>query len=117
MNLFSCYSFSKKVNSAALLKCPKSIFEYYFSKGFAIWECNTNNFGKLPNKVKQIINSEETENSEKVMTSINTIPSTSNTLKNLLLNKSLHSSYIQTEFNEKKGIINNTFITDVEPFS
>ena len=39
------------------------------------------------------------------MTCINIIPSTSNTRKNLLVNKGLHYSYIQTEFNDKKEII------------
>ena len=48
------------------------------------------------------------------MTFINTITSTSNTLKKLLLNKSLHSSYIQIQFNEKEEIINNIFSSYVE---
>ena len=77
------------------------MLEYYFSKVFGILECNTNNFVKLPNQVKQIIHAEEAYNLDYVMTCINTIPSTSNTLKNLILNKILYSSYIQTEFNEK----------------
>ena len=77
------------------------MLEYYFSKVCGILECNTNNFVKLPNQVKQIIRAEEAYNLDYVMTCINTIPSTSNTLKNLILNKILYSSYIQTEFNEK----------------
>ena len=72
------------------------MLEYYFSKGFGILECNFNNLVKLPNEVKQIINAEETDNSDYLMTCINTIPSTSNKLKKLLLHKILHSSYIQT---------------------
>ena len=64
-------------------------------------ECNVNNLAKLPNEVKQIIHAEGTDNSDYVMTCINTIPSASNTLNNLLLNKSLHSSYIQKQLNEK----------------
>ena len=43
------------------------------------------------------------------MTCINTIPSTSNTPKNLVLNKSLHSYYIQREFNDKKEMIISIF--------
>ena len=50
------------------------------------------------------------------MTCMNTITSTSGTLKKLLLNKNLHYSYIKKEFNEKEEIINNTFITYVELF-
>ena len=45
-------------------------------------------------KLKKI-NAEEIDNSDFVMTCINKIPFTSNTPNNLLLNKSLHSSYIQ----------------------
>ena len=63
------------------------MLEYYVSKWFAILECDTNNLEKLPNEVKQIIHAEETDNSDYVMTCINTIPSKSNTLKKLLLNK------------------------------
>ena len=49
------------------------------------------------------------------MTCINTIYSISNTLKKLLFHSSLHSSYIQTKFNEIEEIINNTLITYIEP--
>ena len=91
------------------------MLEYYFSKGFGILECNFNNLAKLLNQVKQIIHAEETDNSDYAVTCINTIPSTSNTLKKLLLHKNIHSSYIQTEYNDKEEIINNTFITYVEP--
>ena len=72
------------------------MLEYYFSKGFTILEYNDNNLEKLPNDVKKRTHAEETDNSDKVMTCINTIPSTTNTLKNLAVNKSLHYSYIQT---------------------
>ena len=43
------------------------------------------------------------------MTCINKIPSTPNTLKNLVVNKILHYSYIQTEFNDKKDMIIKIF--------
>ena len=49
------------------------------------------------------------------MTCINTIPSTSNTLKTLGVNKNLHSSYIQTELNDKKEMILNIFSAYVAP--
>ena len=48
------------------------------------------------------------------MTCINKITPTSNTLKNLVINKILHYSYIKIEFNEKEGIINNTFIKKID---
>ena len=51
--------FLKNVKSIVILKCLKRMLEYYFSKGFGILECNLNNFAKIPNKVKQIIHSEE----------------------------------------------------------
>ena len=54
------------------------------------------------------------DNSDYIMTCINKIISTSNTLKKLLLHKILHYSYTKIEFNEKEEIINNTFITNFE---
>ena len=72
-------------------------------------EYNTSNLEKLPNEVKQRIHAKEIYDSDCVMTCINRIPSTSNTLKKLLLNKSFHSSYIQIEFNVKEESFNNIF--------
>ena len=43
------------------------------------------------------------------------IPSTSNTLQNLAVNTSFHSSYIQKKFNDKKEDIINIFSAYVEP--
>ena len=95
MNLISSHAFLKNINSFVILKGTKRILEYYFSKVFTLLECNTNNLSKIPNEVEDRIHAEETENSGKVMTCTNTIPSTSNTLKNLAVNKSFHSSYIR----------------------
>ena len=78
------------------------MLEYYFSKGFGILECNFNNLAKLLKEVKQRIHAEETDNSDYFMTFINTITSKLNTPNNLLLHKSLHSSYIQTKYNDKE---------------
>ena len=69
---------------------------------------------KLPIEVKQIIHADEADNSYYVMTCINTIPCTSNTLKKLMLYKSVNYSYIQIEFIEKEEIINNIFRSYVE---
>ena len=92
MNLMSCHGFLKNINYVVILKQPKIILEYYFSKGFTILECNDNNLEKLPNDVKQRTHAEETDNSDKDMICINKTPSTSNTLKNLVVNTFLHSS-------------------------
>ena len=51
---------------------------------------------KLPNDVKKITHAEETDNLDKVIKGINTITPTSDTLNKLVVNNSLHSSYIQT---------------------
>ena len=80
MKLTSCNGFLRKINSVVILKCSKRTLKYYFSKLFNILECNINNLAKPPNEVKQRIHAEETDNSEKVMTCINTITSISNTL-------------------------------------
>ena len=116
INLLLCHGFFKNINSFFVFKYPKSMLEYYFSEGFSILECNTNNLEKLPNEVKQRTHAEETDKSDYVITCINKIPSKSNTLEDFLLNKSSHYSYIQTEFNEKGEIINNIFSSYVEPF-
>ena len=102
MNLLSCHGFLGDIKSIVVLKCPKRMLEYYFSKGFRILECSFNNLVKLPNEVKQRIHAEETDNSDYVMTCINTIPSTSNTPKKFLLHESLLSSYIKTKYNDKE---------------
>ena len=107
--------FLKNINYVVILKFTKRLLEYYFSKGFTTLECNVNNLAKLPNLVKQIINTEETDNSDKVMACISTISFTSNTLKDLVENKSFHYSYIQTEFNDKTKMIINIFSAYVVP--
>ena len=43
MNLISCHGFLKNINYVVILKFPKRILEYYFSKGFTILEYNVNN--------------------------------------------------------------------------
>ena len=56
------------------------MLEYYFTKGFSILKCNDNNLAKIPNDIKHKTHVEERDNSDKVMTCINIILSTSNTL-------------------------------------
>ena len=116
MNLFQCHGLSNNIKYIVILKCPKSLLEYYFSKGFGILKQNSNILTKIPNLVKTIIHVEETKNSDYVMTSINTITSISNTPKKLLFYKFLHYYYIKTEFNDKERITYNTFSTYFEPF-
>ena len=91
------------------------MFEYYFSKGFTYFDCTIINLTKLPPEVKEIIDAEVTDNSEKVMVCSTTVTSTSNTPKNLLLNKSFRSSYIQNEFDDRKEYIIYIFSVYVEP--
>ena len=115
MNLISCHGFLKNKDSVVILKYPKRILEYYFSKVFTLFECNTNNLAKLPKEVKNIIHAEDTENSDKFMTCTTKILSTTNTLKNLAINKVFHYSSIQREFNDKNNMIINIFSAYVEP--
>ena len=39
LNLLSCHGFSKNNESVVILKCPHRMSEYYFNKGFIIFEC------------------------------------------------------------------------------
>ena len=56
-----------------------------------------------------------TDNSDKVMICSTTIPSTSKKMKNLLVNESLHSSYIQKKITDKNDMIINIFSSYIEP--
>ena len=68
MKLMFCHGFLKNINYVVILKCPKRMLEYYFSKGFTIFECNDNNVENFPNETKQRIHTEDIENSDKVIT-------------------------------------------------
>ena len=71
------------------------MFEYYLTKGFIHYDCNKSNLEELPSDVKDRIYSEVTDSPDKVMICSTTIHSTSNLLKNLLVNASSRYSYIQ----------------------
>ena len=102
LNLMLCHGFLKNNYSVAILKCPNRMSEYYFNKGFVILECDEDHLKKLPSKVKDIVGAELKVNTDLVMLCFTTIPSTSNTLKNLVINSNYHSSYSTQEFNSKK---------------
>ena len=76
----------KNNDSVVILKCPNRMFEYYFNKGFIIFDCDENKLKSLPYEVKDIVGAEVTVSSDKVVIFYTTIPSTSNTLKKLLVN-------------------------------
>ena len=58
---------------------------------------------KLPSLVKDRVGAEVALDSDLGMLFYTTIPYTSNTLKNLLVNSNYHSSYKTQEFNTKKN--------------
>ena len=93
MNLFSCQGFFRNNESVHILKCLTRMFEYYFNKGLIIFDCDENYLKRLPSEVKDIVGAEVTVNSDKFIICSTIIPSTSNTLKNLLVNENSHSSY------------------------
>ena len=95
MNLMSCHGFLKNKDLVVILKCPKKMFEYNLSKGMTYFDCSIINLEKLPTEVKQRVYAKDIDNPDKFMICSTTIPSTSNTLKNLEVNSSFHSSYIQ----------------------
>ena len=43
LSLLSCHGFSKNNESVVILKCPNRMSEYYFHKGFVIFECDEEN--------------------------------------------------------------------------
>ena len=64
-----------------------------FNKRFVIFDCGEVNLKRLPSQVKDIFGAEVAVSSDLVMLCYTTIPSTSNKLKNLLVNSNYHSSY------------------------
>ena len=64
--------------------------EYYFNKGFVTFDFDEVNLKRLPSLVKDRVGSEVSVDSDLVMLCYTTIPSTSNTLKNLLVNSNYH---------------------------
>ena len=95
MNFMSCHGFLKNKYYVFILKYPKRMFEYVFLKGFIHFDCNKSNLEKVPSEVKERIYAEVTDNPDKVMICSTTISSTSKKLKNLLVDASFNSSYIQ----------------------
>ena len=93
LNLLSFQGFLKNNKSVVILKCRHRMFEYYFNKGFIIFNCDENNLKRITSQVKDRVGVEVTVNSEKFMIFSTTIPSTSNTLKILSVNSNYHSSY------------------------
>ena len=95
MNLISCHGFLKNKDSIVTLKFPKRMLQYYFSKVFTYFDCSIISLLKLPTEVKHIINAEDIDNLDRVIICYTTSNSTSNTIKNLAVNKVFHSSYIK----------------------
>ena len=65
--------------------------------------------------VKEIVGAEFKVNSDLVLLCYTTITSTSNTLKNLLINSNYHSSYSTETFNTKDEQMRKLFSTYVTP--
>ena len=113
LNFLSCHGFSRNNEYVVILKYPNRMSEYCFNKGFVIFECDEENlkstiFGKRQSWCRS---SSRFRLSHAMFT---TITSSSNTLKNLLVNSNYHSSYSTQEFNTKKeqmSIIFNTYVT------
>ena len=59
MNSMSCCRFLNNINTVVVLKFPKSMLKYYFSKVFTILEWNYNNLEKLLNDKKQRTSAEK----------------------------------------------------------
>ena len=93
MNMLSCQGFLNNNESIVILKCPNSMSEYYFIKGFIKLTCDEDNLKKFPVRFKDRVGAELKVNSDLVMLCYTTISSTSNTPKNLFISRDYHSSY------------------------
>ena len=65
--------------------------------------------------MKDRVGAEVAVDTDLVMLCFTTIPSNSNTLKNLVINSNYHSSYSTQEFNTKKEQMSTIFNTYVTP--
>ena len=65
--------------------------------------------------VKERVSAEVKVNTDLGMLCYTTITSTSNTLKNLVINSNYHSSYSTEEFDTKKEQMSNIFSTYITP--
>ena len=101
LNFLPCQVLLKNNESVVILKCPHRMSEYYFNKGFVIFDCDEVNLKILPYQVKYRVSAEVAVDSDLVVLCYTTIPSTSNILKNLLVNSNYHSSYTTQESNTK----------------
>ena len=73
------------------------------------------NILKIPSEVKDIVVAEVSVDTDLVMICFTTTTSTSNTLKDLLVNSNYHSSYTTQEFNTRKIKTSTIFNTHVTP--
>ena len=105
----------KNNDSVVILKCPNRMSEYYFNKGFIELECDEDQLKKLPLMVKERVGAEVKVNTDFVMLFYTTITSTSNILKNPVINSNYRSSYSTEEFNTKKEQMSNIFSTYITP--
>ena len=62
LNLLSCQGLSKNNESFVILKFPHRMFEYYFNKGFIIFNRDENYLKILPSQVKDRVGAEVTIN-------------------------------------------------------
>ena len=76
LDFLSCHGFLNNNESVVILKFPIRMFEYYFNKGFIVFDCDENNLEIIPSEIKDRIGAEVTNNSDKFMICSNTIPST-----------------------------------------
>ena len=67
LNLLSCQCFLRNNESVVVLKCPHRLFEYYFNKGFIIFNFDENNLKIIPSQIKDRVGAEVTVNSDKVI--------------------------------------------------
>ena len=67
MNLLYCHGLLKNNDYVVILECPNRMFEYYFNKGFIIFDSDENNLERLPSEIKETVGEEVTNNSDKVM--------------------------------------------------
>ena len=65
MNLMSCHEFIKIQSPIVILKCHKMMLEYYFLRGFTVYDNSPENLIKILIEVQQRIHVDDVKNYEK----------------------------------------------------
>ena len=111
MIIISCHVFLTDKNSAAILSCRIIFFDYYVSKDLVRRDNNSSVLNNVPQRVKQIINAEQTYKNYFEMACYSAIPSAADTLKSITIFSGLYK-----DFASKGHFFRYIFVEYIKPY-